>query len=224
MTHPFGAIIFDLDGVLVDSEIWWDEVRQDFAAKRGRAWTTDDRAAVMGQNSLGWARVMRDRLGLDEPLEAIVDEVVDAMLARFEAHGAPLIDGAVTIVRRLAATYPLGVASSAHPRVIAAALRTSGLADAFRAVTSSDEVEHGKPDPDVYLLAAERLGVAADACLVVEDSLNGVLAGRAAGMTVVLVPNAAVPPAAGAREAADVCLEAIAELDPSAIRSAASAS
>ena len=223
MTHPFGAIIFDLDGVLVDSEIWWDEVRQDFRGGAGEGWTTDDRAAVMGKNSLGWARVMRDRLDLDEPLEAIVDEVVDAMLARFEAHGAPLIDGAVTTVRRLAATYPLGVASSAHPRVIEAALRTSGLADAFRAVTSSDEVEHGKPDPDVYLLAAERLGVAPDACLVVEDSLNGVLAGRAAGMTVVLVPNAAVPPAAGAREAADVCLEAIAGLDPSTIRAATSA-
>jgi HAD superfamily hydrolase (TIGR01509 family) len=222
VTHPFGAIIFDLDGVLVDSEIWWDEVRQDFAAKRGRAWTTDDRAAVMGENSLGWARVMRHRLRLDEPLEAIVDEVVDAMLARFEAHGAPLIDGAVTTVRRLAATYPLGVASSAHARVIEAALRTSGLADAFRAVTSSDEVEHGKPAPDVYLLAAERLGVPPAACLVVEDSLNGVLAGRAAGMTVVLVPNAAVPPAPGAREAANVCVAAIDELDPAAIRAATS--
>ena len=220
MTHPFGAVIFDLDGVLVDTEIWWDEGRQDFAAKRGRAWTTDDRAAVMGHNSLGWARVMHERLGLEESLEGIVDEVVDAMLARFEAHGAPLIDGAVTTVRRLAATYPLGVASSAHPRVIEAALRTSGLADAFRAVTSSDEVEHGKPSPDVYLLAAERLGVAPDRCLVVEDSLNGVLSGRAAGMTVVLVPNDAVPPAPGAEEAAHVVLRRIDELDPSAIRAA----
>ena len=69
----------------------------------------------MGANSLGWSRMMRERLDLDEPLEAIVDEVVDAMVARFDADGAPLIDGAVTTVRRLAATYPLGVASSAHP-------------------------------------------------------------------------------------------------------------
>jgi HAD superfamily hydrolase (TIGR01509 family) len=220
VTHPFGAIIFDMDGVLVDSEIWWDEVRQAFAARRGKPWTTEDRAAVMGQNSPGWARIMRDRLDLDEPLEAIVDEVVDAMVARFEAEGAPLIDGAVTTVRRLAATYPLGVASSAHPGVIDAALRTSGLRDAFRAVTSSDEVEHGKPSPDVYLLAAERIGVAPDRCLVVEDSLNGVLSGRAAGMTVVLVPNDAVPPAPGAEEAAHVVLRRIDELDPSAIRAA----
>ena len=218
MTHPFSAIVFDMDGVLVDSEIWWDEVRQAFAAKRGRGWTFADRAAVMGQNSLGWARVMRDALGIDEPLEAIVDEVVDAMVGQFDDEGAPLIDGAVTTVRRLAATYPLGVASSANPRVIEAAMRTSGLRDAFRSVTSADEVAHGKPSPDVYLLAAERLGVAPAACLVVEDSLNGVLSGRAAGMTVVLVPNASVPPAAGAEAAAHVVLARIDELDPAAIR------
>ena len=223
MTHPFGAIIFDMDGVLVDSEIWWDEVRQAFAARRGMAWTTEDRAAVMGHNSLGWARVMRDRLAIDEPLDAIVDEVVDGMLERFDAHGAPLIDGAVTTVRRLAATYHLGLASSAHPRVIEAFLRTSGLRDAFRAVTSSDEVEHGKPSPDVYLLEADRLGVPPAACLVVEDSLNGLLSGRAAGMIVVLVPNAAVPPAPGADAAAHVRLGAIVELDPAAIRAATSA-
>ncbi|HEX7473662.1 MAG TPA: HAD family phosphatase [Candidatus Limnocylindrales bacterium] len=222
MTHPFGAIIFDMDGVLVDSEIWWDEVRQAFAARRGRDWTTEDRAAVMGRNSLGWARVMRDRLAIDEPLEGIVDEVVGAMLERFDAEGAPLIDGAVTTVRRLAATYHLGVASSAHPRVIEAFLRTSGLRDAFRSVTSSDEVEHGKPSPDVYLLAAERLDVQPAACLVVEDSLNGVVSARAAGMIVVLVPNAAVPPAPGAEEAAHIRLHAIAELDPAAIRAATS--
>lgn len=220
MTHPFGAIVFDMDGVLVDSEIWWDEVRQAFAARRGRDWTTEDRAAVMGRNSLGWARVMRDRLAIDEPPDAIVEEVVDAMLERFDAEGAPLIDGAVTTVRRLAATYHLGVASSAHPRVIEAFLRTSGLRDAFRAVTSSDEVEHGKPSPEVYLLAADRLGVQPAACLVVEDSLNGVLSGRAAGMIVVLVPNEAVPPAPGAEAAAHVRLRTIAELDPAAIRAA----
>ena len=223
MTHPFGAIIFDMDGVLVDSEIWWDEVRQAFAAGRGMTWTTEDRAAVMGHNSLGWARVMRDRLAIDEPLEGIVDEVVDGMLERFDAHGAPLIDGAVTTVRRLAATYHLGLASSAHPRVIEAFLRTSGLRDAFRAVTSSDEVEHGKPSPDVYLLEADRLGVQPAACLVVEDSLNGLLSGRAAGMIVVLVPNEAVPPAPGADAAAHVRLGAIVELDPAAIRAATSA-
>jgi HAD superfamily hydrolase (TIGR01509 family) len=202
--------------VLVDTEIWWDEVRRDFAARRGRPWTVHDRAAVMGQNSPGWARTMHDRLGLDEPLDDIEAEVVDAMVARLDAEPAPTIPGAPEAVRRLGATYPLGLASSAHPTVIAAALRAARLADSFRAIAASDEVPHGKPSPDVFLLAADRLGVAPRACLVVEDSLNGVLAGRAAGMLVVHVPNPAVPPAPGTAEAADVVLSSIAGL-PAAV-------
>ena len=198
--------------MLVDTEIWWDEVRQAFAARRGRPWTVDDRAAVMGQNSPGWARTMHDRLGLDEPLDAIEAEVVDAMVARLGTEPAPTIPGAPEAVRRLGTTYPLGLASSAHPAVIAAALRAAALTDEFRAIAASDEVPHGKPSPDVFLLAAERLHVDADRCLVVEDSLNGVLAGRAAGMFVVHVPNPAVPPAPGTAEAADVVLGSIAEL------------
>jgi HAD superfamily hydrolase (TIGR01509 family) len=213
----FTAVIFDLDGVLVDTEIWWDEVRLAFAARRGLAWTVDDRAAVMGQNSRGWSAVMRDRLGLDEPLEAIEREVVDAMVARFATHPSPVIPGTVETVTRLRRSYRLGLASSAHPSAIAAALRTIGLEEAFQAVVSSDEVEHGKPSPDVYLLAAERLDVPAAECLVIEDSLNGVLAGRAAGMTVVLVPNASVPPPPGTADAANLSLPALADIDPADI-------
>jgi HAD superfamily hydrolase (TIGR01509 family) len=198
--------------VLVDTEIWWDEVRQEFAARRGRPWTVDDRAAVMGQNSPGWARTMHDRLGLDEPLDAIEAEVVDAMVARLGTEPAPMISGAPETVRRLGATYPLGLASSAHPAVIAAALRAARLIDEFRAIAASDEVPNGKPSPDVFLLAADRLGVDPRRCLVVEDSLNGVLAGRAAGMLVVHVPNPAVPPAPGTAEAADLVLPSIAEV------------
>jgi HAD superfamily hydrolase (TIGR01509 family) len=204
--------------VLVDTEIWWDDIRRDFAARRGRAWTADDRDAVMGRNSRGWALVMRDRLGVDEPLDAIEREVVDAMVARFAAEGVPTLPGAVETVGRLAGSLPLGLASSAHPAVIAAALHGGGLASFVAAVAASDEVAHGKPSPDVYLLAAERLGVAPRTCLVVEDSLNGILAGRAAGMTVVLVPNAAVPPPPDAFAVADVVLATIGEVDPDAIR------
>jgi HAD superfamily hydrolase (TIGR01509 family) len=166
----------------------------------------------MGQNSAGWARTMRDRLALDEPPQAIEAEVVDAMVARLAAEPAPTIEGATETVGRLGATYPLGLASSAHPAVIAAALRAARLEDAFRAVAASDEVPHGKPSPDVFLLAADRLGVDPTRCIVVEDSRNGVLAGRAAGMLVVLVPNPSVPPAPGTAEAADLVLASIAEL------------
>jgi HAD superfamily hydrolase (TIGR01509 family) len=216
--RSFEAVIFDLDGVLVDAEIWWDEIRIDFARRHGRTWTEADRAAIMGSNSYGWSVLMRERLDLPQiPRETIEDEIVEAMVERYRAEGAPWIPGAVETVRRIAAELPVGVASSAHPSVIAAALGAIGIDDAFAAVVSSDEVPVGKPAPDVYLLAAERIGVAPAATLVVEDSLNGVLAGRAAGMTVVLIPNGAVPPAAGAREAASFVLDRIADLDPARI-------
>ncbi|HEX5823265.1 MAG TPA: HAD family phosphatase [Candidatus Limnocylindrales bacterium] len=210
-------MVFDLDGVLVDSEIWWDEVRQAFATAHGRSWTVDDRHSVMGANSRQWSETMRRRLGLDLTNAEIENAIVDGMVERYGREGAPAIDGAVTTVRRLAGEWPLALASSSHPRVIDAALDGTGLRDAFRAVVSSDEVEHGKPSPDVFLEAARRLGVSPSDVLVVEDSLNGLKAGRAAGMTTVLVPNRSVPPAPGSADVADAVLAGLTDLDPAAI-------
>jgi HAD superfamily hydrolase (TIGR01509 family) len=210
------AVIFDLDGVIVDSEIWWDEARRDFAAQRGRSWSEADRAAVMGANSRQWSATMRERLDLDEPDTRIERAIVDAVVQRYRREGAPGIPGAVEAVRRIAVAWPTAVASSAHREVIDAALQATGLAGLFRVVVSSDEVERGKPEPDVYLEAARRLRVEPGACLVVEDSLNGVKAAKAAGMTCVLVPNRTIPPAPGAVELADVVLERLADLDPKA--------
>jgi HAD superfamily hydrolase (TIGR01509 family) len=203
--------------VLVDSEIWWDEVRLAFANAHGRAWTADDQTAVMGANSRAWAGIMRDRLDLPMSVEAIEREIVDGVVARYAREGAPRIDGAVEAVRRIAADRPVAIASSAHADVIAATLTATGLSDVFEVVVSSDEVALGKPAPDVYLEVARRLGVAPSSALVVEDSRNGVLAAKAAGMTVVLVPNASVPPAPGAAEAADLVLPRLADLDPDAV-------
>jgi HAD superfamily hydrolase (TIGR01509 family) len=211
------AVIFDLDGVIVDSEIWWDEVRTEFATVRGRRWTEDDRLAVMGANSRQWSATMRERLALDEDDASIERHVVDAVVARYAAEGPPHIEGAVEAVRRIAARWPVAVASSAHRDVIDAALRAVGLRDVLTVVVSSDEVAHGKPQPDVYLEAARRLAVEPGRCLVVEDSLNGVRAARAAGMTTVLVPNHSIPPAAGTAEIADIVLDRLADLDPGAI-------
>jgi HAD superfamily hydrolase (TIGR01509 family) len=207
-------VIFDLDGVIVDSEIWWDEARRDFATTHGRAWTLDDRAAVMGANSRQWSETMRTRLELDLDADAIQEAVVDAMVERYARQGAPMIDGAVDTVRRVAASGPVALASSSHPRAIAAALAATGLGDAFQVVVSSDEVDHGKPAPDVFLEAARRLGTDPATILVVEDSLNGLKAARAAGMTTALVPNHSIPPAEGADAFADVILERVSDLAP----------
>ena len=207
------CVIFDLDGVLVDSEIWWDEVRAAFAAEHGRTWGPADQAAVMGANSAAWARIMRERMHLDLPEAEIERAIVDAVVERYRTEGAPRIDGAVETVRRIAADRPVALASSAHRAVIDAALDATGLTGVFAVVVSSDEVAHGKPAPDVYLEAARQLGVDPAACLVVEDSFNGVRAARAAGMTVVLVPNQSVPPAPGTAEAADLVLDRLSELD-----------
>ena len=142
------------------------------------------------------------------------------VVARYDREGAPLIDGVVDAVRRIAADYRVAVASSAHADVIAAALASTGLTETFEVVVSSDEVAHGKPAPDVYLEVARRLGVSPASALVVEDSRNGVRAAKAAGMTVVLVPNASVPPAPGTADLADMVLDRLADLDPAAVRSA----
>jgi HAD superfamily hydrolase (TIGR01509 family) len=206
-----------MDGVIVDTEIWWDEVRVAFAAEHDRTWTHEDQAAVMGANSRGWAAIMRDRLRLDLSPDEIERAIVGGVVARFEREGVPRIDGAVDAVRRVAAGWRVAVASSAHREVIDAALEATGLTSVFEVIVSSDEVTHGKPAPDVYLEVARRMALDPADCLVVEDSRNGVLAGKAAGMTVVHIPNASVPPAPGTAELADVVLARLSDLDPRTI-------
>lgn len=217
-TRRIRAVIFDLDGVIVDSEIWWHEVRVAWAAAHDRQWTHEDSRAVMGANSRGWAKIMRERLDLERGTEPEIErDIVDGVIERYQREGAPRIEGAVEAVRRLAARFPVAVASSAHPAVIRAALEAVELVGVIPVVVSSDEVEHGKPSPDVYLEAAQQLEVPPAECLVVEDSLNGVKAARAAGMHVVLVPNATVPPAPEAFELADEVLPSLSALDPDSV-------
>ncbi len=218
MTTPptFDAVLFDLDGVLVDTEPWWNEVRAAFARDHDRPWGPDDQHAVMGGNSREWAAVMRERLDLPHlGQDAIQDAIVAGVVGMYRAAEVlPLMPGAAETVRRVAATHPVAIASSAHRAVIEAAVDALGLHGVLDEIVSSDDVAAGKPDPAVYLLAAARLGVEPARCLVVEDSVNGVRAGKAAGMTVALVPNPSVPPARGALELADLVLDRITDLDP----------
>jgi HAD superfamily hydrolase (TIGR01509 family) len=210
------AVVFDLDGVLLDSEELWDDVREGLARERGGRWNDQAQADMMGMSSTEWSRYMHDVIGLREPPEEISREVVHRMLDRYGAH-LPLIDGAVEAVERVAARWPLGLASSSNRELIDRALEVSGLARHFRATVSSEEVERGKPGPDVYLEAARRVGVEPARCAAVEDSASGVRSARAAGMRVVAIPNAAFPPPPDVLALAHVVLASIEELEPESI-------
>ena len=208
MTH---AVVFDLDGVIVDTEQVWDDVREQLVRERGGRWHDGAQAAMMGMSSPEWSRYMHEELGLAAPPEEINDEVVRRMLSRYRAE-LPLIDGAVPAVRRLVEGFALGVASSSNRPLIEAVLERAGIADAFAAVVSSEEVARGKPAPDVFLEATRRLGVAAERCAAVEDSGNGIRSAHAAGMRVLAFPNRHYPPEPDALALADVVLSSLDEL------------
>jgi HAD superfamily hydrolase (TIGR01509 family) len=213
VSSPITAVVLDMDGVLIDSEQLWDEVREQLARERGGRWHERAQADMMGMSSTEWSRYMHDVIRLAEPPEEINAEVVRRLLARYR-ESLPLIPGAVAAVERLAARWPLGLASSSNREVIDAALELAGIAHLFRATVSSEEVEHGKPAPDVYLEAARRLGVDPTSCAAVEDSANGIRSARAAGMRVIAIPNPHYPPSEDVLALADVVLHSLDELTP----------
>jgi HAD superfamily hydrolase (TIGR01509 family) len=208
------AVVLDLDGVLVDSEQVWDAARRELVDERGGVWRDDATRAMMGMSSLEWSRYMHDELGVDlEP--AAISAAVVAKLEQLYRRELPLLPGAREAVRALATRWPLGLASSSNREIIDLVLELAGLADAFTATVSSEEVPRGKPAPDVYLEAARRLEVAPGDCAAVEDSTNGLRAAAAAGMTVIALPNAAFPPAEDALELATAVIGSLDELRPS---------
>ena len=215
------AVFFDLDGLLLDTEQVWDEVREGLVRERGGRWHDRAQADMMGMSSTEWSRYLHDELGLAEPPEELNRIVVERMEDRYRQQ-LPLLDGAVDAVRRLAAHWPLGLASSSNRPLIDLALDLMGVAELFRATVSSEEVDRGKPAPDVYLEAVRRLGVRAENAVAVEDSAGGIRSAKAAGMRVVAIPNAHFPPADDVLELADVRLESLGALTPDAVQSASS--
>jgi HAD superfamily hydrolase (TIGR01509 family) len=211
------GVVFDLDGVIVDSEQVWDDVREQLVRERGGRWHEGAQAAMMGMSSPEWSRYMHEELGLPESPEEINEEVVRRMLERYR-ESLPLIDGAVAAVRRLARAFTLGVASSSNRPLIEAVLKGAGIARCFAAVVSSEEVARGKPAPDVYLEAARQLGVESARCAAVEDSSNGLRAAHAAGMRVIALPNRHYPPDPDALALADVVVRSPRELTPKLVR------
>ena len=209
------AVVFDLDGLLIDSEQVWDDVRENLARERGGRYDETSQRDMMGMSSTEWSTYMHDRVGLAESPEEINRIVVEQMLQRYEA-GPPWIPGAIEAVRRIAAAYTLGLASSSNRELIDAVLEAGGIADLFAATVSSEEVARGKPAPDVYLEAARRLGADPARCVAIEDSHSGIRSAKAAGMTCIAIPNAHFPPGEAAAEA-DVLLGRLDELTPAVV-------
>jgi HAD superfamily hydrolase (TIGR01509 family) len=215
--RAIAAVIFDLDGVLVDSETVWNDARQEVAQAHGGQWPSDAQRAMMGMSSTEWSAYMHDALGVTLAPEEISSNVV-ARLEEIYRRRLPLIQGAREAVVALAEEWPLALASSANREIIELVLELAGLGACFGATVSSEEVARGKPAPDVYLEAARRLGSEPMRCAAVEDSGNGLFSAAAAGMTVFAVPNPDFPPGEEALAVADDVLDSIAELTAERVR------
>jgi HAD superfamily hydrolase (TIGR01509 family) len=207
------AVIFDMDGVLLDSEQLWNQSKEELVHASGGHWREDAPRAMMGMSSREWSQYLRDELGVDLDIDEINREVVHRMERHYRER-LPLLPGAVDAVRTLHRRWPLALATSANRQIIELALDAAGLAGEFEATVSSEEVERGKPAPDVYLEAARRLGVPADRCVAIEDSSNGLRSAAAAGMAVIAVPNEHYPPDEDALALAGAQVHTLHEITP----------
>jgi HAD superfamily hydrolase (TIGR01509 family) len=210
------AIVFDLDGVLLDSEPRWNEAKEALVRESGGRWRDDAPTQMMGMSSPEWTAYLRDSLGVPMDTESINRDVVRRMEEGYRRE-LPLLPGGGDAVRALAGRWPLGLASSSNREIIDLALELAGFGEAFRVTVSSEEVDRGKPAPDVYLEAARRLRVDPGRCVAIEDSSNGLRAAAAAGMTVIAVPNPHYPPAPEALALAAVSVPVVGDITPTLI-------
>lgn len=200
---PDSAVVFDMDGVLTDTETIWDEVRRALAAEDGVPWPQGATEAMMGMSTPEWSGFMATTVGVRGDAQEVAERTIGAMAARYREH-LPTLPGAEAAVRRMAARWPVGVTSSSPRRLIDTTLDTLGLTGSIAVSVSTEEVARGKPAPDGYLRTCELLGVDPGRTVAIEDSSNGLRSAAAAGMRVVAVPHEAFPPAADALALADV--------------------
>ena len=210
------AVVFDLDGVLIDSEPVWEQVRRGLVAERGGHWATDAQKRLMGMSTPEWARYLSEDLGVGLPPDEVAALVSGRMAARYREH-IPFLPGADDAVRRLAARWPLGLASSAPAVLIETVLQTAGLRSSFQVTMSTEQVPHGKPAPDIYLAVADRLGVEPPNAAAVEDSSNGLRSAAAAGLHVIAIPRPEFPPDPDALAQAGLVLPGLGALTPDAV-------
>ena len=208
--------MFDLDGVIVDSEPVWEQVRRQVVAGHGGHWLPDAQQRLMGMSTGEWARYLSQDLGVGLPPPVVAAMVIERMQARYH-DGVPLMPGAAGAVRELATRWPLGLASSSPPALIDAVLDGAGLRECFRVALSTEQVSRGKPAPDIYLAVTDLLGFAPEACAAVEDSTNGLRSAAAAGLQVIAVPHPRYPPEPAALHAARLVLTGLDELTVQAV-------
>lgn len=219
-TNKIQAVIFDLDGVLIESEGAWNDARRDIARRNGGRWPPGAQRAMMGMSSTEWSAYMHEEVGVAMAPAEISDAVVTRLAELYREH-LPLLPGGREAVIALARDWPLALASSANRPIIDLVLELARLTGCFAATVSSEEVPRGKPAPDVYLEGARRLDVPPARCAAVEDSSNGLRSAAAAGMTVFAIPNREFPPTADALALAADVLDSIAQLTPERVRSVA---
>jgi HAD superfamily hydrolase (TIGR01509 family) len=207
------AVIFDLDGVLLDSEQRWNAAKRELVRDVGGHWREDAPVVMMGMSSPEWSAYMRDELGVPLAPDAISRDVVRRMEDGYRA-ALPLLPGAEEAVRALAARWPLGLASSSNREIIDLVLELAPFGDSFAVTVSSEEVARGKPAPDVYLRAAAELAAEPAACVAIEDSANGLRAAAAAGLAVIAVPNPHYPPSDDALALAVATVANVGEVTP----------
>jgi HAD superfamily hydrolase (TIGR01509 family) len=211
-----GAVVFDLDGVLVDSEQVWDTARRQLVAEVGGRWRNEATRAMMGMSSTEWSAYMHEELSVPLSPSDIDGAVVQRMMGTYRER-LPLIPGAQAAVERMAERWPLGLASSSNRELINLVLDLSGIRDRFATTVSSEEVARGKPAPHVYLEVANRLSVPPQSAVAIEDSTNGIRSARAAGMAVIAIPNRALPPDPDVLPTADLVLESLSDLSVSVV-------
>jgi len=210
------AVIFDLDGTLVETEQIWRDVRRQFAVQRGGRWRDDAQETMIGMRTAEWARYMRDDLAVPLPAEEIARLVVDGVVARLR-KGVPILPGAEAALQRVAGAFRLGLATSAARPVAETVLAQTGWAKYFQTVVSADEVARGKPAPDVYLRALATIRAEGSHSAAVEDSSNGIRSAHAAGLATIAIPNREFLPDAAALALAARTLPALSALDAAVI-------
>lgn len=212
------AVIFDMDGVLVDSEVYWHLSRVEFARARGKTWTDADQRIAMGRSTVGWAQVMKDHLTLPESVEEIIIEMKQRVMAHYDER-LPLREGAVEAVRMSAANFKCALASGSPTDIIQHVMKLSGLDQVFETIVYGDDFPNGKPAPDIYLAALDRLGVNAEDAVGIEDSSNGIRSLKAAGMLAVAAPSPGFPLSPEIVALCDAYIDSLTEFTLALIRS-----